>query len=97
MQEQSDGGSQVLLAMKQINDITLHVKEGGDTMQNETSSAAEKMSHLSRLTEEITASMEEMSIGIESINKAMNNVNELTHQNSDNLDTLGNAVAKFKV
>ena len=97
MQEQSEGGTQVLTAMKQINDITVHVKEGGDAMQNETSSAAEKMSHLSRLTEEITASMEEMSIGIESINKSMNNVNELTHQNSDNLDSLGNAVGKFRV
>ncbi len=97
MQEQSEGGTQVLTAMKQINDITLHVKEGGDIMQGETASAAEKMDHLSRLTEEITASMEEMSIGIESINRAMNTVNELTHQNSDNLKSLGGVVGKFKV
>ena len=97
MQEQSEGGSQVLTAMKQINDITVHVKEGGDIMQNETQQAAEKMDNLSRLTEEITCSMEEMSIGIESINKSMNNVNELTHQNSENLESLGNAVRKFKV
>ena len=97
MQEQSEGGTQVLTAMKQINDITLHVKEGGDVMQSETASAAEKMDHLSRLTEEITASMEEMSIGIESINRAMNTVNELTHQNSDNLKSLGDVVGKFKV
>ncbi|EID84617.1 Methyl-accepting chemotaxis protein [Treponema sp. JC4] len=97
MQEQSEGGSQVLTAMKQINDITVHVKEGGDIMQSETLQAAEKMDNLSRLTEEITCSMEEMSIGIESINKSMNNVNELTHQNSENLASLGNAVRKFKV
>lgn len=97
MQEQSEGGSQVLTAMKQINDITVHVKEGGDTMQTETNTAAEKMDHLTRLTEEITASMEEMSIGIESINKSINNVNELTHQNTQNLGSLGNVVGKFKV
>ena len=97
MQEQSEGGAQVLTAMKQINDITAHVKDGGDVMQTETDSAAEKMDHLSRLTEEITASMEEMSIGIESINKSINNVNELTHQNTENLGSLGNAVGKFKV
>ena len=97
MQEQSEGGSQVLTAMKQINDITVHVKEGGDIMQSETTTAAEKMDHLSRLTEEITASMEEMSIGIESINKSINNVNDLTHQNTQNLKSLGDAVGKFKV
>ena len=97
MQEQSEGGSHVLLAMKQINDITVHVKEGGNAMHSETSSATEKMSYLSRLTDEITTGMEEMSLGIETINKAMNNVNELTRKNTENLDTLGNAVAKFKV
>ena len=55
------------------------------------------MSYLSRLTDEITTGMEEMALGIETINKAMNNVNELTRKNTENLDTLGNAVAKFKV
>ncbi len=97
MQEQSEGGTQVLTAIRQINDITAHVKDGGDIMQAETNSAAEKMDHLSRLTDEITASMEEMAIGIETINKSINNVNELTHQNTDNLGLLSESVSKFKV
>ena len=97
MQEQSEGGTQVLTAIRQINDITAHVKDGGDVMQAETTSAAEKMDHLSRLTEEITASMEEMKIGIETINKSINNVNELTHQNTENLGLLAESVQKFKV
>ena len=97
MQEQSEGGTQILTAMRQINDITAHVKDGGDLMQNETDSATEKMESLSRLTDEITASIEEMALGIETINKAINIVNDLTHQNTDNLGLLGETVQKFIV
>jgi len=97
MQEQSEGGTQVLTAMKEINDITIHVKEGGDAMHQETVSTAEKMDHLSRLTEEITCNMEEMSIGMESINQSINDVNDLTHKNTDNIGSLGLEVKKFKV
>lgn len=97
MQEQSEGGTQILTAMRQINDITAHVKDGGDVMQAETDSATEKMESLSRITDEMTASIEEMAIGIETINKAINNVNDLTHQNTENLSRLGESVEKFKV
>ena len=97
MQEQSEGGTQILTAMRQINDITAHVKDGGDVMQMETDSATEKMESLSRITDEMTASIEEMAIGIETINKAINNVNDLTHQNTENLGRLGESVEKFKV
>ncbi len=97
MREQSDGGTQVLEAIKQINDVTGNVRDGSSSMQSESHAINEKMESLSRLTEEITASMEEMSLGMESINKSINNVNDLTHQNSDNIKILGDAVAKFKV
>lgn len=97
MQEQSEGGSQVLAAIKEINDITVSVNEGGANMQSETKAVNEHMNGLLRLTEEITASMEEMSIGMESINKAINKVNDLTHKNSENIDELGTVVSKFKV
>ena len=97
MQEQSEGGTQILTAMRQINDITAHVKDGGDLMQSETDSATEKMESLSRLTDEITASIEEMALGIETINRSINNVNDLTHQNTDNLGRLEETVDKFIV
>ena len=97
MQEQNEGGAQILTAMRQINDITVHVKDGGNLMQTETNTATEIMENLSRLTDEITASIEEMALGIETINKAMNSVNDLTHQNTDNLGLLEQTVEKFIV
>lgn len=97
MQEQNEGGTQILSAMRQINDITAHVKDGGNIMQSETDVATEKMESLSRLTDEMTGSIEEMAIGIETINKSINSVNDLTHQNTENLGRLGDSVAKFQV
>ncbi len=97
MQEQSEGGGQVLQAMKQINDITINVKTGGDNMQRSTDAANTEMDNLSRLTEEITSSMQEMSLGIENINHSINSVNDLTHKNTESIEALGKVVSVFKV
>ena len=97
MEEQSEGGGQVLEAMKQINEITENVRSGGDGMRRATDIVNEKMSNLNRLTDEITSSMQEMALGIESINESMNSCNDLTHQNAASIDDLGKEVNKFKV
>ncbi|MBQ5471482.1 MAG: methyl-accepting chemotaxis protein, partial [Treponema sp.] len=97
MKEQSEGGSQVLAAIKEINEITVSVNSGGANMQTETKAVNAQMDALMRLTEEITASMEEMALGMESINQAINEVNDLTHKNRENIDELGVVVSKFKV
>ena len=97
MQEQSEGGTQVLEASKQINDVTVNVKSGGDAMQASTAEANQTMKNLLRITDEIGASMQEMSIGIESINNSINSVNDMTHKNSENIVELGTEVDKFKV
>ena len=41
--------------------------------------------------------MEEMSICIESINKSINAVNDMTHKNTQSIESLGTVVDKFKV
>ncbi|MBQ0052299.1 MAG: methyl-accepting chemotaxis protein [Treponema sp.] len=97
MEEQSEGGGQVLEAMKQISDITVTVRKGGDDMQEASANVNQKMQNLARLTNEITSSMQEMSLGIESINESMNSVNDLTHQNTQSIDSLTSAVEKFQV
>ena len=66
-------------------------------MESESISVNDKMNSLLRLTEEITQSMSEMQAGIESINKSINVVNDLTHQNTMSINSLGDAVGKFKV
>ncbi len=50
MQEQSQGGTQVLEAMKKINDITGNVKTGGETAHDAAQKVGQEMDNLSRLT-----------------------------------------------
>ena len=97
MQEQSQGGEQILEAIKQIQEVTASVKDSSDEMEVATGNANGKMENLMRLTEEITASMDEMSIGIESINKSINAVNDMTHKNTSSIESLTEVVSKFKV
>ena len=97
MHEQSEGGEQILEAIKQIQDVTASVKGSSDAMEDATSAANVKMENLMRLTEEITSSMDEMSIGIETINKSINSVNDMTHKNTQSIESLGEVVNTFKV
>ncbi len=97
MQEQSEGGTQVLTAIKQINEITVNVKSDGESMESAAASISNEMNVLTRLTEEITSAMEEMAMGIENINMSINNVNDLTHKNTESIRALGETVDKFKV
>ncbi len=97
MHEQSEGGEQILEAIKQIQEVTASVEGSGNAMEDATQAANVKMENLMRLTEEITASMDEMSIGIETINKSINAVNDMTHKNTRSIESLGEAVSKFKV
>ncbi len=97
MTEQSEGGTQVLGAIKQISDISMSVNTDSGTMQQASNEVNTIMENLSRLTQEITSSMEEMSLGMENINKSINNVNDMTHKNTDSILRMGGAVSKFKV
>lgn len=97
MQEQSEGGGQVLEAMKEINDITVDVKTGGHEMQGAAESVKTEMANLIRITDEIIASMQEMSQGIEDINRSMNEVNDQTHKTSESIESLSEVVNTFKV
>jgi len=96
MQEQSEGGGQVLEAMKQISDVTLDVKTGGSSMRSAADSVNHEMSELLRLSEEITSGMNEMAQGITQINDSINSVNDLAKNNQASIDTLASAVGKFK-
>ena len=97
MQEQSEGGGQVLQAMKEINDITMDVRNGSESMQAATDNVNKEMNVLTRITDEITASMEEMAFGLTDINNSINQVNDETHNLKDSIQSLTSVVNTFKV
>ena len=53
--------------------------------------------NLEKLTQEITAGMNEMASGAEQMNIAVNQVSEMSGKNSEAIDTLVEEVSRFKV
>jgi methyl-accepting chemotaxis protein len=53
--------------------------------------------NLERVTEEITNSVNEMSLGMDEINKAVNEVNDISRENRVQIGNLLQEVSKFKL
>lgn len=97
MQEQNTGSQEVLVAIKDINVVTLEVKEGSEEMLERSESVVQEMANLNSLTNNITASMNEMAEGATKINETVQNVNSLTLGNKKSIETLSEEIQVFKV
>lgn len=97
MKEQENGSREVLAAIKNINAVTLEVKDGSAEMLRGGEQVAEEMRKLDGLSRIITDSMNEMASGAIQINNAVQEVNEITRKNKESIDSLSAEVGKFKV
>jgi methyl-accepting chemotaxis protein len=97
MEEQSVGSQQILEVISQLNEITLMVKGGSDEMLEGSKEIITEGKNLEMVTQEITNGMNEMAIGADQINIAVNQVNEISGQNKENIDVLVREVSRFKV
>ena len=77
--------------------MTVAVKSGSTEIVTGGGEIAKEMSQLEDLSRLITESMNEMAIGVNHINGAMQNVNEVTRQNKLSIEKLVNEIKKFKV
>ena len=87
----------MLAAIKNINSVTTEVKSGSDEMLKGGETVAQEMHKLDDLTRIISSSMNEMAAGMMQINNAVQEVNEITHKNKMNIESLAKEVKKFKV
>ena len=97
MREQENGSKEVLIAIRNINSVTVDVKAGSDEMLKGGEGVADEMRKLDGLTRTITDSMNEMAAGAIQINNAIQEVNEITQKNKRNIRNLAEEVGKFKV
>ncbi|MGP1604171.1 MAG: hypothetical protein ACTTGZ_07075, partial [Treponema sp.] len=58
---------------------------------------ADEMRKLDQLTAVIKDSMNEMAAGVQQINRAVQEVNDLARKNKDSIEGLAEEVGKFKV
>ena len=59
--------------------------------------ASQAMQKLTEITKVITNNMEEMATGTMQINNAVQEINQITQKNKDNIDTLVVEMKRFKV
>ena len=97
MEEQNAGSKQIMEAMGQLNDITRQVKEGSMEMLEGSREVIQESKTLEMVTQEISGGMNEMAAGAEQINSAVNEVNNISNRNKENIDVLVKEVSRFKV
>jgi methyl-accepting chemotaxis protein len=97
MEEQGEGSQQILEAIGQLNDTTQMVKDGSTEMLEGSEQVIKEGKNLESITQEIANGMNEMASGADQINTAVNQVNEISGQNKENIDVLVKEVSKFKV
>jgi methyl-accepting chemotaxis protein len=97
MEEQGEGSQQILEAIARLNDVTRNVKQGSSEMHEGSQQVIKEGKNLESVTLEITNGINEMSAGAEEINAAVNRVNDISGQNREFINTLVEAVSRFKV
>lgn len=85
------------IGIEQLKDITFRVKAGSGEMLKGSGKVITESGQLSRITEEVKGSMNDMAIGVEEITIAVNRINELSQTNKASIDVLSLEVGKFKV
>lgn len=97
MHEQEHGSSEILTAIKNINSVTNEVQAGAEEMLRGGEGAVIEMHNLDSFTRSITDSMNEMAAGAVQINNTIQEVNNMTQQNRQTIESLAAEVEKFKV
>jgi methyl-accepting chemotaxis protein len=97
MEEQNAGGQQILEAIGRLNEITQMVKGGSAEMLEGSKEVSHESKNLELVTQEITNGMNEMAGGADQINGAVEHINVISGKNKENINTLVEAVSRFKV
>ena len=97
MEEQGEGGKQVLESISILNDITQKVQLSSLEMLTGSEQVTKEALNMNAITQEITGGISEMASGTNQMAGAVNTINELSLENKRNIDALIVEVGKFKV
>lgn len=97
MKEQNEGSTQILDAMKNIDNSTVSVKQGATEMLVGGKKISSEMEKISLTAETITNSMEEMSEGVTQITEAVANVTKSSQENNEAAKQLEEVIRRFKL
>jgi methyl-accepting chemotaxis protein/CheY-like chemotaxis protein len=97
MEEQEVGGKQILQSISRLRDITASVKNGSDHMAESGQTLVKETDGFIKTSKETVDGMNEILKGIHQINDSVNHVNEMSHENNNNFESLKRETEKFIV
>jgi methyl-accepting chemotaxis protein len=97
MEEQQNGGQQVLDVISRLNDLTQRVRNSSTQMRTGSKKIITESESLGALTSEVSNGVTEISKGADQVNIAVNQVSTLSSDNKEHIDTLVSEISKFKV
>ena len=97
MLEQTEGGTTLLSAIKEINEITYEVKNSSSQLLSGTEKTLSAIQELADTGTNIMTSMSEMSSDVGEINRAVREISDMSMQNSDSITSLSAEMEKFKI
>lgn len=97
LREQTDGGTALLSAIKEMNEITSEVKTSSVELLTGTQSMLSSIKQLADTGSGIMAGMAEMSSGAEEINRAVSEISAMSIQNNGSINKVLQEVEKFKI
>jgi methyl-accepting chemotaxis protein len=95
--EQREGGSQVLEALKSVNDITAEVRSGSSEMSAGNRSIVAEMGTLRTASVEIASSMEELRTAAQSISEGAEGVAKMAEATKTTISGMEGSIGRFKV
>jgi len=95
MQEQETGGKQILESISLLKGITHSVKKGSDDMAKSGETLVKETDDFIKTSQETAEGMNEILAGINQIKVSVNHVNEISHENNSNFESLKQETKKF--
>ncbi|MCR5761910.1 MAG: hypothetical protein K6G00_00835 [Treponema sp.] len=97
MNEQNAGSTQIIDAMRSIDDSTISVKQGASEMLTEGKTVGNEIHNLEKTTNSVAEFVEQMLAGTDRIVSLIDNGKESTDKNYDAVKVLEDMTMKFKV
>ncbi len=96
MQEQNAKSERIIEAMNKIDCITQTVKNSADEILLSSEKVSREMQSIGGMSDNIADSMREMAAGAAEINSSVHEVNEITAENKENIESLYREIGQFK-
>ncbi len=97
MRQQNKGGEQVLELMREINEITVNVKNDSDEMMEGSKQVSFEMDRIARMTTSVNTNVKNMTEKTDSISNYSKLAHECVEKNVSSIAKLRDAMNKFKV